>query len=333
FDTDWTGYDSETTYWLGQRGAATITLVGDEFVWPGNVEPEAAMYLIGSFNNWDQDNMLAMTKDANGKWVVTQEMAENAEFKFRNENGDWFGGVTDGNNFILTEELVGNELELSIPGMNFQIPVAGTWTFTLDPDAMKLVIDGEWPETPVEPTKVYILGELTEQAWAANAGLEMATEDNNIFTAEIDIDGRNEGYNYFSFTTKLADNADDWNAIAPYRFGAVSEGDFDVTEEMLGIELSLTYENGQAYKIPTGKYELTLNLETMKLVITKNAPALKVGDVNGDGLVDVADVSMVIDVLLENILPSACAGNPDVNGDGTVDVDDVNALINIILAQ
>ena len=47
----------------------------------------------------------------------------------------------------------------------------------------------------------------------------------------------------------------------------MSNGDFDVTEDMLNTELSLTYEGGQAYKIPQGDYTLTVNLETMKLVI------------------------------------------------------------------
>ncbi len=331
FDTDWTGYDTETKYWLGQRGAATITLVGDEFVYPAPA-PEPAMYLIGSFNNWDQDNMLAMTKDATGKWVVTQEMAENAEFKFRNENGDWLGGVTDGGNFIVTKEQVeqATELEVSNPGMNFQIPVAGTWTFTIDPETMKLVIAGEWVE-PVEPTSLYILGEVNENGWAPNVGLEMATEDNNVYTADVNFDGRNDGFNYFSFTKKLADNADAWDAIAPYRFGAVSEGDFVVTDELLGAEISLE-NGGDALKIAAGDYTLNVNLETMKLVITKKAAALKHGDVTGDGNIDVEDVSALVNIILEKVSADAYPGNADLNGSSNVDIDDVSELVNIILA-
>ncbi|MBR1804506.1 MAG: hypothetical protein IJ775_06365 [Muribaculaceae bacterium] len=34
FDTDWTGYDTTTNYWLGQRGAGVITLLDGEFEWP-----------------------------------------------------------------------------------------------------------------------------------------------------------------------------------------------------------------------------------------------------------------------------------------------------------
>ena len=178
---------------------------------------------------------------------------------------------------------------------------------------------------------VYILGEVNGNNWAPNVGLEMATEDNINFTAEISCEGRNEGYNYFSFTTKLADDADAWNAIAPYRFGAVSEGDFDVTEELLGTEISLE-NSGDALKIPAGDYELALNYETMKLVITKKA-TLKDGDVTGDGNIDIEDVSAVINIILEKASVNDYPGNADVNNSGNIDIDDVSVLVNLILAQ
>ena len=51
------------------------------------------------------------------------------------------------------------------------------------------------------------------------------------------------------------------------------------------------------------------------------------GDVNGDGEVNIADVSAVIDMILSsNLLASG-----DVNGDGEVNIADVNAIIDIIL--
>lgn len=56
-------------------------------------------------------------------------------------------------------------------------------------------------------------------------------------------------------------------------------------------------------------------------------PALK-GDVNGDGVVDIADVNAVIDIIL-GMQPNAKAG--DVNEDGSIDVADINNIINIIL--
>ena len=57
------------------------------------------------------------------------------------------------------------------------------------------------------------------------------------------------------------------------------------------------------------------------------------GDVNGDGMVDVDDVNAVINIMLDIAARSNYAGNSDINGDGMVDVDDVNAVINIMLSK
>ncbi|MBQ0070064.1 MAG: hypothetical protein KBT09_10020 [Bacteroidales bacterium] len=52
------------------------------------------------------------------------------------------------------------------------------------------------------------------------------------------------------------------------------------------------------------------------------------GDVNGDGIVDIADVNAATDMILGLQDATAVA---DVNGDGTVDVADMNAIIDIVL--
>lgn len=54
------------------------------------------------------------------------------------------------------------------------------------------------------------------------------------------------------------------------------------------------------------------------------------GDLNGDGVVDVADVNMVINMMLGKI---AVTVQGDVTGDRKVDVADVNAVINIMLGK
>lgn len=51
-----------------------------------------------------------------------------------------------------------------------------------------------------------------------------------------------------------------------------------------------------------------------------------VGDVNGDGEVNIADVNAVINMILDSPVE-----NGDVNGDGEVNIADVNAIIDIIL--
>lgn len=53
-----------------------------------------------------------------------------------------------------------------------------------------------------------------------------------------------------------------------------------------------------------------------------------VGDVNGDGNVDISDVNVVINVMLGKDATEA-----DVTGDGNVDISDVNMVINIMLGK
>ncbi|MBR1727620.1 MAG: Omp28-related outer membrane protein [Muribaculaceae bacterium] len=55
-----------------------------------------------------------------------------------------------------------------------------------------------------------------------------------------------------------------------------------------------------------------------------------VGDVTGDGVVDIADVNAIINMMLGKVeaVPAA-----DLNGDGNVDISDVNAVINLMLGK
>ena len=54
------------------------------------------------------------------------------------------------------------------------------------------------------------------------------------------------------------------------------------------------------------------------------------GDVNGDGNVNVSDVTALVNMIL-GVIPKDEA-RADVNGDGNVNVSDVTALVNIILS-
>ncbi len=185
---------------------------------------------------------------------------------------------------------------------------------------------GDEPQIP----DVYILGEVGTQTWAPNAGTKMEYDaETGLYTAAIEcIDADQNGYDYFSFTTVLAEYNDQgsWDYIAPFRFGAVSDGDFLVSDDLLGTELSLE-TGGDAFKIPAGEYNLTLNYADMKLKIEEPATGLK-GDVNGDGEVDVRDITALIDVIMNSVTDNPRA---DVSEDGEIDVRDITALIDIIM--
>ncbi len=236
-------------------------------------------------------------------------------------------------------EGTGNETQLTF-GSNWTLMDLESyyWLGVLNPATITL-LDGEFVYPTAVPD-VYIMGEVGDNTWAPNVGQQMTLdEETGLYTANIECkDNDNNGYDYFSFTTKLADNADDWDGIAQYRFGAVSEatdenpnGDFYVTDEMLGIDLSLTNEYVHAFRVAKGEYNLTLNYADMKLKIEKVAPTVKLGDVNGDGDVNVNDVTVLINYILGKNPTPFIEANANVNGDEGINVNDVTALINMIL--
>ncbi len=185
---------------------------------------------------------------------------------------------------------------------------------------------------PVIPN-VYMLGGNMDN-WTPTEGLQFTyNEENKTYTAEINFDGRHDGYNYFGFTTELAENNDDggWAYIEPFRFGAVSEGDFEVNDEQLNKDLSLTYDAYKAFKIPAGEYNLTISLENMTLVVEKVLPTGLRGDVNSDTEVNISDAIMLINAILNDDMTGVNMENANVNYDENVNISDAIMLINFLL--
>ena len=184
-----------------------------------------------------------------------------------------------------------------------------------------------------EAPNVYILGEVNEQGWAANAGTPMEYDaENNVYTATVTLDGRGaSGENYFSFTTELAEDNDDggWAYIAPFRFGAVSDGDFWYDDMYDGQALDLTYENGQAFRVMGGEYNLTVSLENMTVVIERTYIR---GDVDMDKNVNISDVTALIDYLLSGNADGVSLKAADCDEDTNVNISDVTALIDFLLS-
>ena len=305
-------------------------------------------YILGQLNgnDWGSDVGVQMTP-ANEEGVFTAEVSTTKQDDFcffsfttkHSENPDeWgliapyrFGAVSS--DFLVSETSLGNNLPLRDFGTDFAFKIApGEYTITVDLNNHTMKVDGNMVVINPDTGECYIMGLVNGNVWAANVGEKMDNDEEGIFTATIITLGEEEGYSYFNFTTKLADEADAWGSIDAYRFGAVTEGGslepFLVEEEQLGTELDLSDfgANPTSFKIGPGGWKLRLNYATRKLVITSADAGIK-GDVNGDGEVGVADVTMLVSLLLEQ----GENENSDVNGDGETGVADLTALVAILM--
>jgi hypothetical protein len=179
-------------------------------------------------------------------------------------------------------------------------------------------------------SKVYVLGNINTTGWAPNNGFEMTTTNGEKYTATIDFVDPYGGYSYFSFSTALGST---WDAIANNRMGATS-ADFLINAARLGTNLSVV-AGQNAFKIPVGKYNLTLYLEGGILVVEKWTEPVTVvrGDVDEDGEVNINDVTTLIDYLLGGSASSVNVANADCDQNNIIAIDDVTTLIDYLLGS
>jgi hypothetical protein len=319
------------------------------------------VYILGDVNNigWNATDGVKMTFNegiytAN---ITTQNQGDLgiAYFGFTkklaetNDSIGWasiapyrFGPVSEGA-FVMTKELLGNECSLATDGSFESIAIPeGTWTVTVDLVNNKFTINGEWPTDTITPEpegNVYIIGEVNDKNWAPNDGVQMTfDEENNVYTATVTFDGRNtegeegaeEFVNYFGLTKKLGANDQDWATLNANRLGSETDGNYWVTPELMGQEIGLVCPIDMAYRIAKGEYTITVNLENMTMVINQ-AGGLR-GDVDNNKEVGIADVSALIDYLLNGDASAINLQNANCNLDEGVGIADVSALIDYLLS-
>ncbi|MDD7164771.1 MAG: calycin-like domain-containing protein, partial [Sodaliphilus sp.] len=111
---------------------------------------------------------------------------------------------------------------------------------------------------------------------------------------------------------------------------AVSAADFEVVKEGEDAKVTKLVEataDGYVAVITAVSADLKTQVAYEINIKKPAAPVLK-GDINGDGVLDVADASALIDMVLNS---GTCTEVADINGDGALDVADVTELITLIL--
>ena len=219
---------------------------------PANVEVKRDKYYVaGTWTDW-ATNMIEMTKNSDGKYVLTdQELAEGAEFKIikvAGESSTWYGGQADGNQYWLT---VTNHTNIQlVDGANFYMPIAGTWTFTVDPtgNTPLLTVDGSWPEPDY-----YLVGDFNSWTTSDDYKLTKNTTTGKYTISAAIAQGE---------TFKIIDSDGTW-------YGAVSNGDFYVEANHVGTELSLASPGNNYYMdlSNTADWSIVFDPANMQLVL------------------------------------------------------------------
>ena len=216
-------------------------------------------------SEWDPANTdNDMMREANGIFKLQKhncELTEGTELAFKVAANHSWDEAWPNDNFVVT------------------IPESAAYDITITFDSVTAMVDCALLkkgsiDPPVDPRTgdLFILGEVNGNAWDPSVGVKMETEDQNIFTASITTNGESMdengvGYSYFSFTTKLSDNSGDWDGIHDYRFGSGNDG-LTITPDLMGQELPIYSYNTDSFRVLAGNYEITINLDEKKMVIT-----------------------------------------------------------------
>ena len=309
-------YYPGTLYADGSVGRMDVVdLQSDNFVdattptefYPVTLSQEGNVVTVGAFGGWYEPVDVVLAADRTLTVAPQQTwVSGNATYgDFSTAAADFSVQASTVSDYLLEDATIygtATETELNL-GSFMYYSTTGYWTGQAI-YAATIHNFGEPFTFPVEEPALYILGEVNENSWAPNVGVEMLTEDGVNFTADVTLDGRNiegngamlnaagDGVNYFSFTTKLAEDANDWDGIAQYRIGAITDdgSNYWITDDQLNQPLGLQ-SGSTAFRLPGGDYTFNVNLENMTLTVVKNSTTA-ISDINAANVAGVKYVNL-----------------------------------------
>ena len=263
------------------------------------LQASAAMYIVGDgpFGGWNPAGGVTMTGKADGTYSYTATVSGKVYFVFADQrssssddwdtfNNNYRYGPNGGDQAVATNG-IWISTQKSAAGAYYFTGNGSQYVFTFDTINKRFWVSGDGGALNPVTGHLFILGEAQGNSWDASMGVEMNTTDGNVFTSQVTFNGEwaeeDANVSYFSFTTKLGQNSDDWDEIMPYRLTPVSDGNFWVTSATLGqtIPLNQLGENVDvAFRIPAGTYTITVNVSSRTCVITRDSGG---GPVAGKG--------------------------------------------------
>ena len=192
---------------------------------------------------------------------------------------------------------------VAYPEGNYVYPLetAGTYDVTITFNSSTKVVNCVVEQTPAEPyAKVYI---------------DKASAQGNIYAFD--------SQDYYIAWPGVA-----ISSLATAEFGGIEYYVWGFNHEDANSPYVIFSDNdGQTADIAVADGDILKYLGNNKYVLNGVTYPLEQGDVNGDGEINVIDITALIDIIMnDGTDPSA-----DVNGDGEINVMDITALIDIIM--
>ena len=187
---------------------------------------------------------------------------------------------------------------------------------------------GDDPVEPTDSASIYIVG--GEGSWSLTEPMgKMTNLGNGTYVDTLTISAPI----YFVFADGSPEEwNNDWTAFnSTYRYGPAAR-----TTISLGTQYTTAKRNNNYsyYFVGDGSdYLVTFNSDdlTFCLNVIEPLPTILLGDVNGDGDIGIADVTMLIDYILNTEADDFNELNADVDQNTFINIADVTILIDMIL--
>lgn len=128
----------------------------------------------------------------------------------------------------------------------------------------------------------------------------------------------------------IASNVLDGNVLRVVAYNLGNNAITDATGDILQIALNAAPANASDITVSNIKFVTAQDLKEMNLADAVGENGSLRGDVNLDGVVDIKDVGIILNMFLQKT-PATAAG--DLDGSGGVDVKDVGIVLNIFLQK
>lgn len=192
--------------------------------------------------------------------------------------------------------------------------------FTIAPSqtqTVSIILDNEIAYTAFQ-TDIYLPEGLTIEQEAGDYIFDLTTRKSrdHIIASQIQADG---SIRVMSYSNRI--NAYSGNSGALVTFNVTASADF-VGPATIWLKNTLfTTTEGTEIPFPDEECIVTVPVSIIK------------GDVDGDGNVNISDVTALIDYLLSGNASNIQLDNADVDDSGNINISDVTALIDILLTS